>query len=64
MCNARYMVVYPLTPVLYPSSFEVSVFFDTAFGFYSAQCKQHYLESLLFLFFVQAGTFSLQMLTL
>lgn len=46
MCNARYMAVYHPTPVLYPSSFKVSVFFDTGFGFYSARCEQCYLESL------------------
>lgn len=53
------MVVYLPTPVLYLSSFEVSLFFGTAFGFYLAQYKQNYLENLLFIIFFQTGTFSL-----
>lgn len=48
MCDARYLAEYPLTPVLHPSSFEVSVCFDTAFDFYSAWCKRCYLESFFF----------------
>jgi len=58
MCGASCVAVYSLAPLLHPSSFRVSPFFDTAFGFYSVQCKQHCLENLCWFSFPGRNIFS------
>lgn len=58
MCSASCVAVYSLAPVLHPLSFRVSPFLDTAFGFYSVQCKQYHLENLCWFSFPGRNIFS------